>query len=136
PYLRGYSGSFAYDRYFDPAKLRKAIAAYYGLCSFVDDNVGRVIRTLDAVGLADSTRILYTSDHGDNLGARGLWGKSTMYEEVAGVPLIIAGPDVPKGKRVSTPASHVDTYPFIMECAGEDHAQMFDGDPGVSLTRL
>jgi choline-sulfatase len=136
PYLRDYSGSFAYDRYFDPDKLKKALAAYYGLCSFVDDNVGRVIRTLDAVGLADSTRILYTSDHGDNLGARGLWGKSTLYEEVAGVPLIIAGADVPQGKRVSTPASHVDTYPFIMGCAGEDRPEMYDGHPGVSLFRL
>jgi choline-sulfatase len=136
PYLRDYSGSFAYDRYFDADKLKKALAAYYGLCSFVDDNVGRVIRTLDAVGLADSTRILYTSDHGDNLGARGLWGKSTLYEEVAGVPLIIAGADVPQGTRVSTPASHVDTYPFIMGCAGEDRPEMYDGHPGVSLFRL
>jgi len=136
PYLRDYAGSFVYDRYFDPEKLRKAVAAYYGLCSFVDDNIGRVLRTLEAVGLADSTRILYTSDHGDNLGARGLWGKSTMYEEVAGVPLIIAGADVPHGKRVSTPASHVDTYPFIMECAGEDRPEMYDGHPGVSLSRL
>jgi len=136
PYLRDYSGSFAYDRYFDPDKLKKALAAYYGLCSFVDDNVGRVIRTLDAVGLADSTRILYTSDHGDNLGARGLWGKSTLYEEVAGVPLIIAGADVPQGTRVSTPASHVDTYPFIMACAGEDRPAMYEGHPGVSLLAL
>jgi choline-sulfatase len=136
PYLRDYAGSFSYDRHFDSEKLRKAIAAYYGLCSFVDDNVGRVIRTLETVGLADSTRILYTSDHGDNLGARGLWGKSTMYEEVAGVPLILAGSDVPRGKKMSTPASHVDTYPFIMECTGEDRTEMYDGHPGVSLSRL
>jgi choline-sulfatase len=136
PYLRDYAGSFVYDRYFDPDKLRKAVAAYYGLCSFVDDNVGRVIRTLEAVGLADSTRILYTSDHGDNLGARGLWGKSTMYEEVAGVPLIIAGADLPRGKRVSTPASHVDTYPFIMECVGEDRPEVYEEHPGASLFKL
>ncbi|MGH8632706.1 MAG: sulfatase-like hydrolase/transferase, partial [Burkholderiales bacterium] len=127
---------FVYDRYFDADKLRKAIAAYYALCSFVDDNVGRVIRTLEAVGLADSTRILYTSDHGDNLGARGLWGKSTLYEEVAGVPLIVAGEGVPRGKRVGTPASHVDAYPFILECAGEDRPEMYDAHPGVSLSRL
>jgi choline-sulfatase len=136
PYLRDYSGSFVYDRYFDPDKIRKAIAAYYGLCSFVDDNLGRVIRTLEAVGLADSTRVLYTSDHGDNLGARGLWGKSTLYEEVAGVPLIIAGADVPRGKKVGTPASHVDAYPFIMDCAGENRPDMYDGHPGVSLLAL
>ena len=136
PYLRDYAGSFVYDRYFDPERLRKAVAAYYGLCSFVDDNVGRVIRTLETVGLADSTRILYTSDHGDNLGARGLWGKSTMYEEVAGVPLIIKGPEIPHAHKVSTSASHVDAYPFIMECAGEGRPEMYDGHPGFSLFKL
>lgn len=136
PYLRDYAGSFTYDRHFDELKVRKAIAAYYGLCSFLDDNVGKLMRTLEATGLTANTRVLYTSDHGDNLGARGLWGKSTMYEEVAGVPLIAAGPGIERGKRVATPASHVDTYPFIMECAGEDRPEMYDGQPGISLTRL
>jgi choline-sulfatase len=136
PYLRDYSESFCYDRYFDAEKVRKAVAAYYALCSFVDDNVGKVLRTLDATGLCESTRVLYTSDHGDNLGARGLWGKSTMYEEVAGVPMIVSGPGIEAGLRIATPASHVDTYPFIMECAGEDRSEMYDRHPGVSLDRL
>jgi choline-sulfatase len=136
PYLRDYADSFSYDRHFDPDKLKKAIAAYYGLCSFVDDNVGKVLRALEAAGLAESTRVLYTSDHGDNLGARGLWGKSTMYEEVAGVPLIVSGPGIAANLKVATPASHVDTYPFIMECTGEDRPEMYDGHPGVSLSRL
>jgi len=136
PYLRDYSSSFVYDRFFTPEKVRKAVAAYYGLCSFVDDNIGKMLRTLETLGLSDSTRILYTSDHGDNLGARGLWGKSTMYEEVAGVPLIAAGPDIPRGKRVTTPASHVDTYPFILQSVGEDRAENYDDHPGVSLYDL
>ena len=79
----------------------------------------RCWRALDTAGLADSTRVVYTSDHGDNLGARGLWGKSTMYEESAGVPLIVAGPGFAPGKRIATPASLLDLYPFIMETAGE-----------------
>ena len=136
PYLSDYSSSFSYDRHFDPEKVKKAVAAYYGLCSFVDDNVGKVLRTLDATGLTENTRVLYTSDHGDNLGARGLWGKSTMYEEVAGVPLIMSGPGIAAGVKVSTPASHVDTYPFIMECVGEDTPDMYDDHPGVSLAGL
>lgn len=136
PYLRDYASSFTYDRYFDAEKLKKAMAAYYGLVSFLDDNIGKVLRTLEVTGLAETTRVLYTSDHGDNLGARGLWGKSTMYEEVAGVPLIMSGPGITEGKEVRTPASHVDTYPFIMECVGEDRPPMYDGHPGVSLSRL
>lgn len=136
PYLRDYAGSFCYDRFFDPEKLSKAIRAYYGLVSFVDDNIGKIMRTLDDTGLSENTRVLYTSDHGDNLGARGLWGKSTMYEEVAGIPMIIAGPEIPAGRKVSTPASLVDTYPFIMQCAGEDKPANYDGHPGVSLAEL
>jgi choline-sulfatase len=136
PYLQDYASSFVYDRYFDAEKLKKALAAYFGLVSFLDDNVGKILRTLEAVGLNASTRVLYTSDHGDNLGARGLWGKSTLYEEVAGVPLIMSGPDIAAGLRVVTPASHVDTYPFIMECAGEDRPEMYEDHPGVSLAAL
>jgi choline-sulfatase len=136
PYLRDYASSFVYDRFFDEQKLRKAIAAYYGLCSFLDDNVGQLLRVLDETGLRESTRVLYTSDHGDNLGARGLWGKSTMYEEVAGVPLVVSGPGIPRGANVDTPASHVDVYPFILQCVGEDRPEMYDAHPGWSLFSL
>lgn len=118
PFLADYAGTLAYDRYFDDEKVRKAIAAYFGLCSFLDDNIGQVISALKDSGLADSTRVVYTSDHGDNLGTRGLWGKSTMYEEAVGVPLIVAGPGVPSGAVRTTPVSHVDLFPFFLQAAG------------------
>jgi choline-sulfatase len=76
---------------------------------------------------------MYTSDHGDNLGARGLWGKSTMYEEIAGVPFLLAGPGIPKGKVVETPVSHVDAFPTILEIAGE---KMPAGYPGHNLVKI
>jgi len=84
----------------------------------------------------DFRSILYTSDHGDNLGTRGMWGKSTMYEETAGVPLIIAGADIPKGRVIETPTSHVDAYPFILEAVGAAEPSMLEGFPGVSLNAL
>lgn len=120
PYLRDYDACVAYDAGFggDHDAVRRAIAAYLGLVSFMDDNVGKVLRTLAEAGLSGDTRVVYTSDHGDNLGARGLWGKSTMYEESAGVPLIIAGPGVAANALCSTPASHVDLFPFFLEAAG------------------
>lgn len=136
PYLRDYAGSFSYDKHFTEEKVRKAVAAYFGLCTFLDDNIAQVLRALQETGLGPTTRVLYTSDHGDNLGARGLWGKSTMFEEVAGVPLILAGPDIPKDRVVKTPANLIDVYPYIMECVGEDTPDMYDGQPGVSLSRL
>ena len=136
PYVRDYRGTFNFDDYFDDAAMKRALAGYFGLCTFMDDNVGLVLRALDAAGLRGSTRILYTSDHGDNLGARGLWGKSTMYEETVGVPLIVAGPGVPAGAVVETPASHVDAYPFILEATGERSTVAPDDHPGVSLFAL
>jgi choline-sulfatase len=120
PYLRDYDACVAYDLGFggDHAKVRRAIAAYLGLVSFMDDNVGKVLKALEDAGLTDETRVVYTSDHGDNVGARGLWGKSTMYEESAGVPLVMAGPDIPAGVICDTPVSHVDLFPFFVESAG------------------
>lgn len=132
PYLRDYDACVAYDLGFagDHAKVRRAIAGYLGLVSFMDENVGKVLRALEQAGLAAETRVVYTSDHGDNVGARGLWGKSTMYEESAGVPLILAGPDVPAGRRCATPVSHVDLFPFFVEAVGEPVPR--DGHPGTS----
>ncbi len=136
PYLVDYRSSFNYDDYFDETKLKKALAGYYGLCSFLDENIGKVLQALNESGLASDTRVLYTSDHGDNLGTRGMWGKSTMFEEAAGVPLIMAGPDIPAGKVIDTPASHVEAYPFILEAVGADEPALRDGFPGVSLNDL
>jgi choline-sulfatase len=136
PYMADYRKSFNYDDYFDEVKLKKALAGYYGLCSFLDENIGKVLKALADAGLADDTRVLYTSDHGDNLGTRGMWGKSTMFEEAAGVPLIMAGPDIPVGKVIDTPTSHVDAYPFILEAVGVAEPALLDGFPGVSLNAL
>ena len=136
PYLQDYDGCVAYDLGFggDHAKVRRAIAGYLGLVSFMDDNVGKVLRALTDAGLEGDTRVVYTSDHGDNLGARGLWGKSTMYEESAGVPLILAGPDIPAGARCATPTSHVDLFPFFLESTGVPMPR--DGYLGVSPLAL
>ncbi|MDO9437864.1 sulfatase-like hydrolase/transferase [Hydrogenophaga sp.] len=111
---------YDFDRYFrDDLHRREAIQAYLGLCSFVDDNVGRVLKALAQAAPADSTRVIFTSDHGDNLGARGLWGKSTMYEESVGIPLVMSGLGVPSGKVSRTPVSLIDLYPTIIEAVGE-----------------
>jgi choline-sulfatase len=120
---------------FDEDVLRRAIAAYFGLCTFMDAQVGRVLGALREAGLEDSTRIIYTSDHGESLGEHGLWWKSTMYEGSAGVPLLFAGPDLPAGSVVDTPVSLVDCFPTILECAGVPPSPD-DGDlPGTSLFR-
>lgn len=123
PALAFFAETFTYDRYFESdAHVRRALAAYYGLTSFVDHNVGVVLNALEEAGLAATTDVLYTSDHGDNLGARGLWGKSTMYEESIGVPLIVAGAGYPSRRRQRALVSHVDVHPFVLEHFGLDDA--------------
>jgi len=102
----------------------------------MDENVGYVLRALRDAGLEADTRVIYTSDHGDNAGARGLWGKSTLYEESAGVPLIVAGPDIPAGRVVDSPVSHIDCAPTIL--AGTGLLPRIGGSalPGASLFAL
>jgi choline-sulfatase len=134
PYVEAMRACQIYDQGFDdPRKVRKAIAAYFGLVSFVDHNVGRLVAALEKHGLSGETRVIYTSDHGDNLGTRGLWGKSNMYEESAAVPMLMAGPEVPEGVTCREPVSLVDSFPTIVDCMGmEPHAE--DRDlPGASL---
>jgi len=134
PYLRDYRESFCYDDFFESeADVKRALAGYFGLVSYVDENIGKVLAVLEETGLAAQTCVMYTSDHGDNLGTRGLWGKSTMYEEIAGVPLIMAGPGIPAGRRVAAPVSHVDAFPTIHEAAGVRFEEVKDGHPGLSL---
>ncbi len=120
----------------DDARRRLATACYYGLCTWVDRQVGRVIGALERTGLAETTRVVYTSDHGDNIGARGMWGKSTHYDDAAGVPMIMAGPDIAHGKVCHTPVSLVDLAPTIMSAVGESAHDWADGLPGRSLFEI
>ena len=67
------------SKFVDGQERLRAMAAYYGLCTWLDHNIGQIIATLGEEGLLDDTTIVYTSDHGDNVGARGLWGLSLIH---------------------------------------------------------
>jgi choline-sulfatase len=137
PFLDTYAHTVDYDPHFaSEADVKRAIAGYAGLVSAMDENIGYVLRALRDAGLAQDTRVIYTSDHGDNVGARGLWGKSTLYEESAGVPLIIAGPNVPEGRVIDAPVSHIDCAPTILESVGLPPRIGGRALPGASLFAL
>src|SRR5262249_18621347 len=104
----------------DPGALRRIQRAYCALVTHLDEQIGRVMDSARALDLLDATRVFYTSDHGEAAGAHGLFGKYTLYEPSAGVPLIIAGPDVPRGAAIDEPVSHVDLFPTVVEGAGLD----------------
>jgi len=113
----------------------QALAAYMGLCTFIDAQIGRVLDALDSSGLAETTRVVYASDHGDNMGARGAWGKSCMYQESVNIPMIVAGPDIPAGRVSATPVSLVDAYQTILSGVGVE-PDSDDGLPGRSIFRM
>jgi choline-sulfatase len=104
-----------------------AMASYYGLCSWLDHNVGQIMGALEGAGLAENTTVIYSSDHGDNVGARGLWGKSNLYQESVAVPMIMAGPDMPVGV-CDTPVSLLDVSATIADHFGAT----FKGAAGIA----
>lgn len=110
-----------------------AIKTYYALCSFLDAQVGVVLDALKEAGLEDNTRVLYSADHGDTMGDHGVYFKSTMYEGSAGIPMILTGPDIPKGKRSETIVSLVDVYPTVLDCVGIEANEADKKLPGRSL---
>jgi choline-sulfatase len=116
----------------DEQERRMAIAAYYGLVSWLDHNVGRILTALDDVGLTNNTRVIYASDHGDNLGARGLWGKSNLYRESVDIPMIAAGPGFELG-CCDTPVSLIDLSVTLLDCFGLDPAKVLPEANGRSL---
>jgi choline-sulfatase len=79
---------------------------------------------------------MFLSDHGDNMGARGLWGKSTMYEESARVPLILAGPGLDQGAVCETPVGLVDAYQTVLDVVGIDLTEADRALPGRSLLEI
>lgn len=87
---------------------RRTTIAYMGLVSYLDHNVGAIMNALDAAGIADRTTLIYTSDHGDQVGRRGQWNKSMPYEESARIPMIASGGDFGRGETREAPVSLLD----------------------------
>lgn len=117
----------------DERMLRRVAAAYFGLITHLDEQVGLVMKEIEALGLLSNTRIAYSSDHGELFGGQGLFGKKNLYEGAAGVPLILAGPGVPEGRTVRQLVSHVDLFPTLVEGVGADLTAEDLELPGISL---
>lgn len=98
--------------------IRNARAGYWGLVQWVDSQIGAVLDVLEQLGMEDDFIILYTSDHGEMVGERGLWQKTCFYEESARIPSILAGPGIPRGERVRANTSHYDLLPTLADLAG------------------
>jgi choline-sulfatase len=114
---------------FTTEQTARGRAGYYACVSFVDEKIGEVLRTLDDAGLADETAVIYTSDHGETMGAHDLWGKRTFYEGSARVPFVVRWPGhLAAGTRAAAPAELVDLYPTLCDLAGVPAPEGLDGD--------
>src|SRR5213078_595347 len=98
-----------------PDEYRSIKPRYLGLITLVDQSIGAILGCLERCGLTDDSIVVHTSDHGDSLGAHHLFGKETMFEEAARVPLLIRLPEQTRGKMISQPVSHIDFVPTLLD---------------------
>jgi arylsulfatase len=120
-------------------ELQNTRAAYYGSVSFVDENIGRILDTLEQRGWLDETLVFFTSDHGDMLGDQNLWRKGYGYQQSAHVPMLMRLPTGMAGERRVTEVQKVvelrDVLPTFLDAAStEAHGEM-DGRSLLSLVK-
>lgn len=112
----------ANDIELDDAAVRRARRAYYGAIFDVDRKVAKVLQALEETGFADDTVVVFTADHGDMLGERGLWFKMSFFEHSVRVPLIVHAPKRFAPRRVAAAVSLVDLLPTFVEMARDGAA--------------
>jgi arylsulfatase A-like enzyme len=120
-----------------PAEIREIVRAYYAMVSFVDDEIGRIVATLEEQGLRESTLIVFTSDHGEMLGDHQLLLKGPMmYEGAVHVPLLLNWPGrLPAGERRDGFVSLIDVCATALDAAGLDDLPTSQGMSLLPIAR-
>jgi choline-sulfatase len=112
----------------DADALRALRRSYYGLVTYLDRKLGELLDVLDATGQADDTAVVFTSDHGDMLGERGMVQKRCFYEWSVRVPLVLRLPRHARaGETVDAPVSLLDLAPTLLELAGAPREPGLEG---------
>jgi len=131
PWLAWQLGRRGYAVPGDEAKLRRLQASYYGLMSEVDDNLGRLFQHLKDIDAWNDTLIIFTSDHGEQLGDHWLLGKTGYFDQSYHVPMIVRDPraeaDGSRGRVVDAFTEHVDVMPTLLEALGCNTPAACDG---------
>lgn len=108
-------------------EIRRHLRDYYAVITHMDEQIGRIFQVLKDLGEYDNTLIVFSSDQGIAIGSHGLMGKQNLYEHSMGVPLIFAGPGIPKGKRVDAFAYLFDVFPTLCALTGVPVPPGLDG---------
>ena len=114
--------------------IRRGRAGYYGLVTYLDEKIGRLIKALKKTGQLENTVVIHTSDHGEMNGEHAMWRKSNFYEASSRIPLQIAWPRMlPRKCQINEVVSLVDLVATIVDLAGAPGIEDLDGE---SLTAL
>ncbi|MEG0370263.1 MAG: sulfatase-like hydrolase/transferase, partial [Hungatella sp.] len=129
-YLRAYfKGEVA-----TPEIIRKVWIGYYAAVAELDERIGIILDTLEELDLLKNTAIIYTSDHGEQLGYHGLWWKCCMFEQSAHIPMLIYHPEI-KGNTQEHPVTLADLYPTVCEMMGLPHPDHISGESLFTLMK-
>ena len=144
PHDLGFYGNLGELRYYSDipktgpipkSQQRELVHGYAACVSYIDAQVGLLMRTLEECGVADDTIICFWGDHGYHLGEHGHWGKLTNYEDAARSPLIITAPGISGDRRVTAITEFLDLYPTLCELAGLPVPAHVEGKSLVPLLR-
>ncbi|GAB4268234.1 MAG: choline-sulfatase [Pararhodobacter sp.] len=134
PHSKRLLDSFDYANFdISPDQVRRARRGYFANISYIDDKIGEVLSVLEAT--RQEAVVVFVSDHGEMLGAHGLWFKMSFFEESARVPLAFAIPGK-RGGRIDQPVSTLDIVPTLADLAGIDSATVAPWCDGESLLPL
>jgi arylsulfatase A-like enzyme len=118
---------------------RRSRRGYYGSISFIDEQIGRILDTLESRGMLDKTLVLFTADHGDMTGDHHMWRKSYAYEPSARIPMIVRWPDGladgDRGQTLMHPVELRDVLPTFLDAAGAPGGESLDGRSLLDLVR-
>ena len=114
-------------------EIRRHLRDFYADISCLDAQFGRILQALRDIGEYDNTILVWTGDQGVAIGSHGLMGKQNLYEDSMKVPVILAGPGIPKGKASDAFAYHFDIYPTVCELTGAKMPQDIDGKSLVAV---
>jgi len=111
-----------------PQQVKECIAAYYACLTFVDENIGMILDTLESEGLADNTIVIFLGDHGFHLGDHGFWSKYSMLEQTRRAPLVVRVPGAPANGQVCREiVEFVDLVPTLGELVKMDVPDNLEG---------
>ena len=115
---------------------RRARRGYYAMISDIDNKIDQLLRTLTECGLDDNTLVIFTSDHGDMIGERGLWFKKNLFDPAIRVPMMMRWPGKINQSRIPTPVSLLDVLPTLLDAAGLSESLLTTSIEGGSMLPL